>query len=72
MTDPTEPDEATRAWARALFADPDAPPAPAPDEPPDRTRGNVAPTEGANPTPTPTADQSMRDFTRNLFGYPLD
>lgn len=69
MSDPTEPDEATRAWARSLFADPDALTAPEADAPPDGRRGNVVPAEGANPTPTPTGEARMREYVRHLFGY---
>lgn len=64
-TDPLEDDPA-RAFARALFTDPDEQPAPpAEPEPPDLARGNTVPREGNTPKP---ADDPMREFTSNLFG----
>ena len=62
-TDPLA-DDPTRAFARALFTDPDEPP-PADPEAPDLARGNTVPREGNTTTP---ADDPMREFTNNLFG----
>lgn len=64
-TDPLEPDTA-RAFARALFTDPDEPPEPtAETEAPDLARGNTVPHEGNTPK---AFDDPMREFTRDLFG----
>lgn len=63
-------DDEIRDFATRLFADPDAPAEPDDvPEPPDPTKGNVAPREGNNPTP-PAGDQDMREFARRLFDGP--
>lgn len=64
-TDPLE-DDTARAFARALFTDPDEPPEPtAEPEEPDLARGNTVPREGNTPKPV---DDPMREFAKNLFG----
>jgi len=65
MTDQTEADEQVlRDFAKALFADPDEPDEPDPDEQ-QKPSGHV-PGEGTNPA-THADLEDMREFTRNLF-----
>lgn len=67
MTDPLPDDsDGMRELARALFTDPDEPPAPpAEAEAPELARGNTVPREGNTPK---AFDDPMREFTRDLFG----
>jgi len=63
----TTEDESLRTFAARLFADPDEPPGdPKPAPEPDPTTGNVAPTEGGNPSPD-EGDRDMRAFAAELF-----
>jgi len=64
MTDQTDQTEdPMRAFARALWADPDEPDEP--DAPPDPRPGNFVQTEGANPSSKDAGDE--REFVRQLF-----
>lgn len=60
-------DDAMRAFAHALFTDPDA--VELADEATDKQApgGNHVPREGHTPAPPPRND--MHDFARRLFGY---
>ena len=63
MTDQTDQTEdPMRAFARALWADPDEPDEP--DAPPDPRPGNFVQTEGTNPK---ERDNSDAQFIRDLF-----
>lgn len=62
MTD----DQETREWAKALFADPDAPKAEEPDVPDmDPAKGNVVPREGEVPA---KYHDPFGSFVAELFG----
>lgn len=61
----TTDDQETREWARALFADPDAPETAVPKElPVDPSQGNVVPREGEVPA---THHNPFGDFVAELF-----
>lgn len=70
MTDPELSDEES-AQLRAIFGRPD--PDPDPDVDPDaKRRGNVVPKEGRHIPKPVDPDAEMRQFARELFGYPAD
>jgi len=58
-------DDALSTFARQLFSDPELDPEPEPEQPPDRSKNNLSPREGTNPTVH--SDQDLQTFTAELF-----
>lgn len=57
-----------REYVGGLFRRADSTPDESPERTPDPRRGNVAPKEGGSADERQPGDDSMREFTRRLFG----